>query len=295
MLEFRPLQWQDKEIFTRYYSDSPVHYAEYSFFCLWAWRHAYPIEIAFSKQNLLWFRSGGTIPGIFGPIGNWRDININWDDELSQFDSGSIIYDVPGDLCKILESRENIRLTKDRDQHEYIYACKDLIALKGKAFAHKRNRVRAFLDGYEWDYFPIKREDFDSLMEFQEKWRIHRDATLNQDEAASLLDEDEAIKEALNHWDEFNFIGGLIKVNDNIIAYTIAQELDTQNLDVCFEKAFAEYAGSYQAINYLFLKNLPKTYLYINREEDMGEPGLREAKLSYNPVMMLEKYQLEIL
>lgn len=295
MLDFRPLQWQDKEIYTRYYHDSPVHYAEYSFFCLWAWRNAYPIEIAFSPQNLIWFRSGGPLPGYFGPCGNWRDKNIDWDSELSQFDSGNIIYDVPSDLKNLLDSRENLRFTKDRDQDEYIYSCKDLISLKGKAFAHKRNRVRTFLDGYEWDYYAMKPEDFDSVMEFQERWRIHRDSTLNQDEAASLLDEDLAIKEALNHWEEFNFTGGLIKVDDKIIAYTIAQELDPQNLDVCFEKAFAEYAGSYQAINFLFLKNLAKTYEFINREEDMGEPGLREAKLSYNPVMMLEKYQLEIL
>ena len=60
-------------------------------------------------------------------------------------------------------------------------------------------------------------------------------------------------------------------------------------------KAFAEYAGSYQAINYMFLKNQASKYEFANREEDMGEPGLREAKLSYNPVKMLKKYQMEIL
>ena len=79
---------------------------------------------------------------------------------------------------------------------------------------------------------------------------------------------------------------------DLILAYLL---LDEKNIDIHFEKAFGEYAGSYQAINYLFLKNQASNFEFVNREEDMGEPGLREAKLSYNPVMMLKKYQMEIL
>ena len=62
-----------------------------------------------------------------------------------------------------------------------------------------------------------------------------------------------------------------------------------------FEKAFHEYAGSYQAINYMFLKEQGSNYTWVNREEDMGEPGLREAKMSYNPAFMLEKFKMEIL
>ena len=295
MLEFRALTWQDKDTYTRYYEASPVHYAEYSFFCLWSWRHAYPIEIAESESGLIWCKSAGPLPGLFGPVGNWRDNNIDWDKELSQFGTGTVIYDVPGDLRGLLASRENLRFTEDRDQHEYIYRVSDLISLKGKAYSQKRNRVRAFLDGYEWDYYDMKHENFAEVMDFQERWRIHRDASLNNDEAASLLDEDLAIQEALNNWEAFKFSGGIIKVDEKIIAYTIAQELDEHNIDVCFEKAFGEYAGSYQAINFLFLKNSASQYEFANREEDMGEPGLREAKMSYNPFKMLEKFQLEIL
>ncbi|MBQ4468624.1 MAG: DUF2156 domain-containing protein [Synergistaceae bacterium] len=296
MLEFKELSWEDKDLYTKYYAASPVHYAEYSFFCLWAWRHAYPIEYAIdSRNNLIWLRSAGPLPGIFGPVGDWQHKLIDWNKAISHFEAGSIIYDVPGDLCKLLESHEKLRFTKDRDQYEYVYKVSDLISLKGKLYAQKRNRVRAFLDGYEWDYYPLTPEFFDEVREFQERWRIHRDATMTDDEAESLYDEDLAIQEALNKWEEFKLSGGIIKVDEKIIAYTIAQELDASNIDVCFEKAFGEYAGSYQAINYMFLKNNAAAYEFANREEDMGEPGLREAKMSYSPVMMLEKYQMEIL
>lgn len=294
MLEFKNLSWQDKNSYTQFFQSSPVHYAEYSFFGLWAWRHAYPIEIATSSQNLCWLRSAGPLPGMFGPVGNWRR-DINWDEELANFKSGDVIYDVPGDLREILSSRKDLNFTEERDQHEYIYLVKDLISLKGKAFAHKRNRVRAFESAYEWDYYDMTPENFDEVLEFQQRWRIHRDETMTEDEAASLMDEDIAIQEALKNWNEFNFTGGILKVDEKIIAYTIAEELDEKNLDIRFEKAFGEFAGSYQAINYMFLKDRGTKYDFVNREEDMGEVGLREAKLSYNPVKMLEKYKMEIL
>ncbi|MBQ9432860.1 MAG: DUF2156 domain-containing protein [Synergistaceae bacterium] len=294
MLDFHTFTWQDKDTYTPYFQASPVHYAEYSFFSLWAWLHDYPLEVAYTDANICWLRSSGPIHGIFGPVGNWDTIT-DWDRVLADFDAGTVIYDVPRKLKDILVNREGLRFTEDRDQHEYVYSVKDLIALKGKAYSHKRNRVRAFLDGYEWDYEEITPAVFGEVMDFQEKWRVHREGTMTPDEAASLDGEDIAVRNAFAKWKDFGFMGGLLRVDGRIIAYTIAEELDSENLDVHFEKAFSEYAGSYQAINYMFLKNQGAGYKFVNREEDMGELGLRAAKLSYNPILMLEKYQMEIL
>ena len=293
MLDFKKFTWQDKDRYTKYFQASPVHYAEYSFFVLWAWLHAYPLEIAYG-ENLCWLKSSGPLPGIFGPSGNW-DAVTDWDAELANFRAGDVIYDVPEKVMNILASRSELRFTEDRDQHEYVYAVKDMTALKGRQYAQKRNRVRAFLDGYEWDYYPLTKNDFGDVIDFQERWRVHREDTMTHEEAESLDNEDKAIRNALDKWDEFKFSGGILKVDGKIIAYTIAQELDPENIDVMFEKAFGEYAGSYQAINYMFLKNQGANYEWANREEDMGEPGLREAKLSYNPALMLRKYIMEIL
>ena len=294
MLNFQKFTWDDKDRYTQYFQASPVHYAEYSFFGLWSWLHSYPLEIAYTDYGLCWLRSGGPLPGIFGPSGNW-DAVTDWSKVLADFPSGTVIYDVPHKVRDILSGRDNLRFTEDRDQHEYVYSVKDMTALKGKAYAHKRNRVRAFLDGYEWDYEELTPALFCEVIDFQERWRVHREDTMTPEEAESLDGEDKAIRNALDKWEEFSFSGGLLRVDGKIIAYTIAEELDPDNLDIRFEKAFPEYAGSYQAINYMFLKNHGAKYKYVNREEDMGEPGLREAKMSYNPIIMLEKYQMEIL
>ena len=294
MLPFRPLTWEDKETYTAHFRQCPVHYAEYSFFGLWGWEASVPLDLAF-EDGLCWLRSHGPKPGICGPVGDWS--NIDWEKVIDRhFAPQDTIFDVPGEAADLIpeELRGRLLLTEDRDQWEYIHSVQELIELKGKQYAHKRNRVRAFISGYEWDYFPMLPEDFPAVMEFQERWRAHRDSTMTADETASLYDEDLAIHSALKKWEEFPFLGGILKVEDEIIAYTIAEELDEQTLDIRFEKAFGEYTGSYQAINQLFLKNQGASYTWVNREEDMGEEGLRGAKLSYNPVHMLKKYRVDI-
>ncbi len=55
------------------------------------------------------------------------------------------------------------------------------------------------------------------------------------------------------------------------------------------EKAFADVQGAYPMINQQFAEHEASGYKYINREEDTGEEGLRKAKLSYDPVFLMEK------
>ena len=112
-----------------------------------------------------------------------------------------------------------------------------------------------------------------------------------QDEDASQLAEYKAIKEALENFEELGLIGGIIYVNDSPCAMTIASKINENTVDVHFEKAVGEYAlnGGYAAINKLFSEKLDGV-TWLNREEDIGIEGLRKAKLSYRPKIMLKKY-----
>jgi hypothetical protein len=77
-----------------------------------------------------------------------------------------------------------------------------------------------------------------------------------------------------------------------IVAYTIAEKLDPDTVVVHYEKGCPDYKGVYQAINQMFLENLQGAFKWVNREQDLGEEGLRKAKLSYNPVDFLKKYRV---
>ena len=102
-------------------------------------------------------------------------------------------------------------------------------------------------------------------------------------------EEKHAIREALDNIDEFKMRGGIIYVDSMPVAMTLGCEISPIAFDICFEKALREYDGIYAVINNEFAKTL-SSYKYINREEDMGLEGLKKSKLSYNPIILLARY-----
>lgn len=94
---------------------------------------------------------------------------------------------------------------------------------------------------------------------------------------------------ALNHFDELGLLGGALLVDGKVIAFTFGAPINHDTFGVHVEKADVNYEGAYTVINQEFASRLPEEFIYVNREEDLGIPGLRQAKLSYNPVILLEK------
>ena len=94
---------------------------------------------------------------------------------------------------------------------------------------------------------------------------------------------------ALEHRKSLGMVGGLIRVEGKVVAFTLGEPLTEDTFDVHFEKAYADIQGAYAIINREFARRELSAFTYINREEDMGIPGLRKAKLSYHPESMVEK------
>lgn len=88
---------------------------------------------------------------------------------------------------------------------------------------------------------------------------------------------------------DFRSLGGVLWVDGKIIAFTFGAAINRDTFCVHAEKALLTYEGAYNTINWEFANQLPGHYIYLNREEDLGVPGLRKAKLSYRPVQLLEK------
>ena len=98
------------------------------------------------------------------------------------------------------------------------------------------------------------------------------------------------MESAIRHFNELGLSGGLIRAEGKVVAFSIGDPLNDDTFLVHFEKAFADVQGAYQMINQQFVQRNCMAYRYINREEDAGVKGLRHAKMSYNPVMLVEKY-----
>ena len=178
--------------------------------------------------------------------------------------------------------------SSDAGDSDYIYLRSELASLSGKAFHKKKNHFSKFVRTYpDYKYYEIGACNIYDAQKVADAWYYEH----LQDEDASQLAEYKAIREALENFEELGLIGGIIYVNDSPCAMTIASKINENTVDVHFEKAVGEYAlnGGYAAINKLFSEKLDGV-TWLNREEDIGIEGLRKAKLSYRPKIMLKKY-----
>ncbi len=176
----------------------------------------------------------------------------------------------------------------DRDHSDYLYLTADLIRLSGKRFHGKKNHLNRFKRTVEYQYKPLDQELVECVLEMQQNWCALRDCAASE----SLQNEDRAIFEALTHFDRLGYTGGAIVVNGVVEAFSLGEPLNPDTAVIHIEKANPEIPGLYAAINQMFAERAWSHLTYINREQDLGLPGLRRAKESYHPHHLVHKYQV---
>ena len=177
--------------------------------------------------------------------------------------------------------------TEDRDNFDYLYTRLSLSTLSGKQLHKKKNHVNGFLTNYP--DFTLKKLDADTKKDAGKILDIW--AT----EQSDLQETDyEAAQQALALPETDGFTGLILYVKGTPVAWCLA-EFAAQGATavVHFEKARTDFRGSYQYINYAFAQSLPEHIVYINREQDLGDEGLRHAKMSYKPEGFVKKYRLD--
>ncbi|MDO4159749.1 MAG: GNAT family N-acetyltransferase [Prevotellaceae bacterium] len=178
----------------------------------------------------------------------------------------------------------------DRDYSDYIYTRDKLANLSGKKLQSKRNHINKFKTLYpDYEYHTLTPELIPQCIELERQWRktSKEDNDIEPDE--ELSEEFRSMMRAFNRWEKLGLTGGTIFVKGKLVAFTFGCPINHNTFDVCVEKADVNYEGSFAIINQEFVRHLPEQYYYINREEDMGDEGLRQAKLSYRPDIILEK------
>ncbi len=178
----------------------------------------------------------------------------------------------------------------DRDDFDYIYSVKELIELTGEKFHAKKNLVNNFVKRYNYEYRALDTLLLPECLELHEKWCNLRDCRSKLSENV----EDRMVLELLKNFSHWKLFGGAILIDGKVQAFTLLEELNRNTAVGHVEKANTEFKGIYQAINQFTAEKLLSKYEFVNREQDVGEPGLRKAKLSYNPVSFAEKYYIEI-
>jgi hypothetical protein len=175
------------------------------------------------------------------------------------------------------------RVEEDRDNFDYLYRREDLADLSGKAYHKKRNLVNAFRESCVCEQRPLVKGNVRDALCVLDAWR----------EAKGVDGDYAAAQEALELFRELGMRGAVYYVEDEPVGYVLGEPIAKARMfAVHFEKAVDGYKGIYQFINQSFAQSLPRYFHFLNREQDLGDEGLRQAKMTYRPVGFVRKYRV---
>jgi len=203
------------------------------------------------------------------------------------------MYGITPPVREYLEKLNQFVFCAERDNFDYIYTVDALATLSGHKYQSKRNHINRFEEEHpDWTCEVITRENLPECVRMTTEWYYEHYET--GADPASFDGERRALALAFDHYDDLGFDGLLLRVDGRVIAYSMGVPITDTVYDVNFEKAFSSIQGAYALINREFSRMVQKKYpslQYLNREDDMGAEGLRKAKLSYHPAVILEKYR----
>jgi uncharacterized protein len=173
-------------------------------------------------------------------------------------------------------------LEEDRNNFDYLYRRQDLAELSGRKFSQKRNHIKAFINNYDYRGEPLTEAHLPAALSILDEWRAQRDEAGDYD----------AAREGLEKNEELQLCGGIYYADNRPVAYSLGEELMLgRSFAIHFEKAVSGYKGVWQFVNQAFASILPDKYETVNREQDLGDEGLRAAKMSYKPTGFVQKFR----
>lgn len=194
---------------------------------------------------------------------------------------------VPLEFANLL-GRMGYNVNPDRDNWDYVYLTEHLANLPGQKYYSKRKDIKKFMDatGGKAEFVQMQDAHLQACLELNKSWLETKEA---QGDAYAIA-EHKALEKCIQHFKVLEFTGYVVELDGMVCGFTIAEQLNKSTVVVHFEKGDYRIPGIYQYINNAFARAMLDKYTYINREQDLGLPGLRKAKTSYGPVRMIEKF-----
>lgn len=291
-IEFRKPELTDKELITSYLMRYPSRCCDRTFANILLWCVHYHVDFAEYKNTLL-FRDGDAEAAFALPAGEDEDVKaviqelMDWAKaENKEFS----LYEITKENQEKLEEwfPGVFEVEYDRDYADYIYEAESLATLAGKKLHSKRNHVNKFHKNFEnrWSYEPLSKENQAACLKMADEWCKRNGCSDDPGKKSELC----VAKNAIRLYEELDMTGGVLKIDGEIVAFTVGEAINEDTFVVHIEKAFSDVDGAYPMINQQFVSHeLYGKFKYVNREEDLGIEGLRKAKLSYKPAILLEK------
>lgn len=293
MIAFKPIRIEDRAAIERYTMRSGTTNCDLAFANMFCWLHVF---------HSAWAEIDGFLVIRFHIDGSER---IGYMQPIGEGDFSRLLPLLRADAeahgqrlrilgltqrgCEQLRTVPTARFAFETDPAwaDYIYSADDLRNLTGRRYQPKRNHINRFTSEYpDYRYEELTPDRFDECMRLEREWR-----QTHEGHTSELCAEQQAMQRGFAHYAELGLYGGCIYVGEKLVAFTFGSAVNGHTFDTHFEKADMTYDGAFTVINKLFAQHLPPRFTRINREEDLGIEGLRQAKLSYHPVEIAHKYQ----
>jgi hypothetical protein len=280
--EFKTVGIEDCDVITRYLDAHPSAVCEMNFPNILIWKNSERPRYTVIEGNLCLLVEPTFEPAyFFPPLGrNAMDKTL-----AACLAHAPRLSRVPEDFVRAYGA--GFRVEEDRNNFDYIYRTEDLIELVGKKYDGKRNRIKKFESSFPHEYECLEARHIEACRSLFLQWFGEKECP-----GPYLEAERDAILEALKCLKPLGFAGGVVTVNGRVEAFTVGTRLTGDTAVVQIEIANPAYPGLAQWINREFVRREWRAFRYVNREQDVGVPGLRRAKLSYHPDHLLAKYNL---
>lgn len=265
--------------------------SEYNFTNLFIWEEYYKLKFSFlDKWLIILSDNQSNQPYFFQPIGPDDRTEVvhhilSWLYNTYPMVK-PMIKRADKKLIEEIKKDKKLEYKTDRDYFDYIYSAQDLIYLKGQKYHSKRNHLKQFFKKHEYEYKAIDTKNIDACIQIEKNWCAQKTNL----QTKQIQAECQAIQKLLTSYNLLNIQGGILYVDGKPKAFAIGELLNKNMAVIHIEKADATMQGLYQLINQKFCEKNYQNINYVNREQDIGLMGLRQAKKSYYPIFFAEKY-----
>jgi len=294
--DFVPLAAEHKPLLDAAFEAVQPEISELTFAYQWTWRRYINCHVGRFREAMLLMAHNATTsePYLLPPITASLDRAGQIIREVlksAERGAPALFARVPEKLTKHLEEDPNLSVIEEPERADYIYLGEDLRELPGRRYHGKRNHIRQFWSACPQAQYRAMDETLaDQCSDFCREWLARHPHS----DSPSVRREVDAALTMLADRQWLGLVGGALIADERIVGFSMGEPINRDTFVIRAEKSNTSFPGVYQAINQEFARNAAARYKWINREQDLGIPGLRRAKKSYYPRFLLRKYRVTL-
>jgi uncharacterized protein len=289
LADFHRITIDDKGLFDGFARRFPVTHSGNLFTTMVCWQEFVQYSVAIVDDHLVISARADPVKTVRPPVGvpsSSLTTDVLRFAVEEQMDLGYVEEQAK---VRIQASYPEVPFDEDRDYADYVYKAASLATLPGTKYAKIRNRLNKFSNSTPYTIQPISSETIDDVEEFLDRWCLWKDCAKD----LYLEHERRAMKFAIAHFLELGLAGLTLRIKGSVEAISIFEQMNDNTVVVHFEKGSPDYDGVYKAINMETARYVQSHAVYLDREEDLGLPGLRKAKESYHPDHLVRVWHVE--